>query len=930
MSENTKNNLGLWQSAKFRVILAVVGLLIAVGVVVAVWHHRSQESAFQGMANVSSTPSIASVPGAGNPSSAYVNTQDLQNAEQAQLARQNAQSFVPTVTRPSFIGSTESFTQNTGTGSSSATDGGGTSNCPLNSVVYMFKPNPASCTVDNLKLARTAGVTAEELRCQSCSCPVLRLAGYTAGELKDTGDTAADLYQCGFSVADLKSAGYSANALKAAHISASALRDAGFSAGELAAAGFTPDQLSAAGYSAGDLAAAGITVASQDCSVSTLQSARAQGESAAEVHEQKGCGLAALQKAGYTGAELKAAGFTAKQLKDVGFSAQQLKALGYSAAALKDAGFSDADLAQAGFSADQIKAADEAVKICSSAALKAARAQGVSAATLAHRGCELAALKAAGYTADALKAAGFSAAELANAGFPLDQLTAAGFNASQLKAAGFTPAQIRASELAAKACDVSAMKKARMIGVSATALKDKGCGLSALQAAGYTPVELKNAGFTAAQLKAAGMSAQQLKDAGFSVSALKAAGFNAEQLKKAGLSAGGLSAAGFSAGELKAAGFSADALKAAGFNPSQLRKAGFTAAALKAAGFSADALRHAGYTKGDLLRAGYSAEAAGYDTTSLPPPAVIASSQPGSAAMPENTGVVNTSPASVAGGGGDSDAMPSITSNSPEARLRAIQALQQQELSDQQQRDAVQQMQGQMNLQAQKLMAEWSNNSAQTYAMSEQEPVASATSASNGNQTSQQPSGPTIKAGSILFGVLDTSINSDEKSPILATIVTGNLKGSKLVGNFVRVNKRVLLQFNLLNVPALPRTLGVNVVAIDPDTARTALAGDVNSHYLLRYGTLFASAFLSGLSQGILESGATQECFLGFCQTQYKNLNTGEYVALGLGKVGQQYATVMGSNFNTPPTVTVPGGAGIGLLFMSDVTLPTPLPSNTN
>ena len=38
----------------------------------------------------------------------------------------------------------------------------------------------------------------------------------------------------------------------------------------------------------------------------------------------------------------------------------------------------------------------------------------------------------------------------------------------------------------------------------------------------------------------------------------------------------------------------------------------------------------------------------------------------------------------------------------------------------------------------------------------------------------------------------------------------------------------------------------------------------------------------------------------------------------------------MGSNFNTPPTVQIPGGVGIGILFMSDVTLPQPLPKKDN
>ena len=133
-----------------------------------------------------------------------------------------------------------------------------------------------------------------------------------------------------------------------------------------------------------------------------------------------------------------------------------------------------------------------------------------------------------------------------------------------------------------------------------------------------------------------------------------------------------------------------------------------------------------------------------------------------------------------------------------------------------------------------------------------------------------------------------------------------------------------------MNVPSFDKSIAVNAVAIDQNTASTAVTGNVNNHYLLRYGTLFASSFLSGISQGIIATSSQTNCFFGvICQSQpSSNLSTGEYVALGLGNTGQQYANEMGSNFNTPPTVKIPGGTGIGLLFMQDLTLPGALPSS--
>ena len=59
-----------------------------------------------------------------------------------------------------------------------------------------------------------------------------------------------------------------------------------------------------------------------------------------------------------------------------------------------------------------------------------------------------------------------------------------------------------------------------------------------------------------------------------------------------------------------------------------------------------------------------------------------------------------------------------------------------------------------------------------------------------------------MKAGDIMFAVLDTSINTDEKNtPIMARIVGGPYKGGKLIGRFTLTDKRVMLSFNLLNLP---------------------------------------------------------------------------------------------------------------------------------
>jgi intracellular multiplication protein IcmE len=147
------------------------------------------------------------------------------------------------------------------------------------------------------------------------------------------------------------------------------------------------------------------------------------------------------------------------------------------------------------------------------------------------------------------------------------------------------------------------------------------------------------------------------------------------------------------------------------------------------------------------------------------------------------------------------------------------------------------------------------------------------------------------------------------------------------------VDKKVLLTFNLLNIPSFKRTVSFNGVAIDPSTSRTAISGSVDSHYWLKYGTAFAAAFLQGVGSAV--GGGTSNCQVWnpggvsdpWCQTIYSRLNVTQSALVGLGQVGQTLSNQLQKDFgNLPPTVKIPGGTAFGLLFMSDLTLPQPLP----
>jgi len=183
-----------------------------------------------------------------------------------------------------------------------------------------------------------------------------------------------------------------------------------------------------------------------------------------------------------------------------------------------------------------------------------------------------------------------------------------------------------------------------------------------------------------------------------------------------------------------------------------------------------------------------------------------------------------------------------------------------------------------------------------------------------------------IKAGTIIFGVLDTAVNSDyPDTPVLVTIVEGPYKGAKLLGKLQTAKgvagqqDRVSLNFQIMNLDLWPKSKSVTAFAIDPDTARTVLASNVDYHYLQRFGAIMATSFLQGYANAITNAGTSTTGIFG-TSTTHPQLSPANKIAVGLGQVGQTLGAVTQNYVNIPPTVVVDSGVGLGILFMADVT----------
>jgi len=433
-------------------------------------------------------------------------------------------------------------------------------------------------------------------------------------------------------------------------------------------------------------------------------------------------------------------------------------------------------------------------------------------------------------------------------------------------------------------CTAEALQKAKDAGISAeTIVREVGCSEEQLRAAGFSEDEIAKAvgPYTLADLKKAGCTLEALKKA-------KAAGLSAELImREVGCSADQLAAAGYDTLELAAA---QRAMIMAGLKDcspeaiAQAKEIGMTAQdIIKDYGCSTEDLIRGGFSMDEIGKAGLTEQAFGEDV------------------MPEV--------AAPPGPGSDLDA------------LLKSQAAQ---MSEQSRQQLLQTLQADMSNQATQLFAAWELPK-QKYVEGEADmdqligpdgrPIKPGTGITEI---------PMIKAGEIHFAILETAVSTDEPGPVMAKIIDGKYKGGVLLGSIQPLSsqfaKKVILTFNIMNLEGIGKTIPISAVAIDTDTARTALATHVDNHYLQRYGTAFAAAFMQGFGRAVEQDGSNIALDnQGNSLQSMKGKSLGQQALIGLGQVGQKFGDIMEPTFSRPPTIFVASGTGLGILFLQDV-----------
>jgi intracellular multiplication protein IcmE len=176
-----------------------------------------------------------------------------------------------------------------------------------------------------------------------------------------------------------------------------------------------------------------------------------------------------------------------------------------------------------------------------------------------------------------------------------------------------------------------------------------------------------------------------------------------------------------------------------------------------------------------------------------------------------------------------------------------------------------------------------------------------------------------LPAGEINYGLMITEANSDVPGPILAQILSGPLKGGRVIGAFTATDEYLVLKFTLLSIGG--HTYTIDAIALDPNTTLGAVATETDQRYFARVVLPAAAAFISQFGQAISTAPSTTTQSASSTVTTTQPSSTTQALYSGAGQAAQQVSNFVNQAGNqVKPLVRVASNTAIGIFFTKPVT----------
>lgn len=178
-----------------------------------------------------------------------------------------------------------------------------------------------------------------------------------------------------------------------------------------------------------------------------------------------------------------------------------------------------------------------------------------------------------------------------------------------------------------------------------------------------------------------------------------------------------------------------------------------------------------------------------------------------------------------------------------------------------------------------------------------------------------------VSAGTVVYGQLLLEANSDVPSRVLAQVVSGALKGWKLLGEFSVIDELNLLAISFETaVNDEGKTYDIDAVMLNPDTSLAAMRSDVDYRYMRRIVLPAAASFVDGFASAIAESGRTSVTVTGETVTTEEAESTNDQeVALGVEEAAGTISEILDEMADVPVKVIIASGTPIGVFFTENV-----------
>lgn len=188
-----------------------------------------------------------------------------------------------------------------------------------------------------------------------------------------------------------------------------------------------------------------------------------------------------------------------------------------------------------------------------------------------------------------------------------------------------------------------------------------------------------------------------------------------------------------------------------------------------------------------------------------------------------------------------------------------------------------------------------------------------------------------VRVGDLPPALLLTPIVSTHNSHVRAKIFGGVLNGGIVTGGFEQTDTAIAIKFNRLTLPNVPHSIEIEAVALDYETASTALATSVNRHIPERFlGELvkeFGNSFANSLAEN--NSNANSRTIVNentgavtqIVEATTQRKTTREIVREATANSVRSGTEVLLENIPKKPTVKVKGDLPLGVYFLKDVVI---------